>query len=116
MKFNKENVIHPNIYLIDMLKTLNIDLESFVNEINVEKKEVDDFINGGSITTNLAIKFAAFFNVSEKLWFNLQKNYDEMYEQEFIDNEKKYLKYFSNNVLNLLNLTNKDIKSTINSL
>ncbi|MFA6755857.1 MAG: ImmA/IrrE family metallo-endopeptidase [Bacilli bacterium] len=116
MKFNKDNIIHPNIYLIDMLKTLNIDLDSFVNEIKVEKKEIDDFINGGSITTNLAIKFAEFFNVSEKLWFNLQKNYDEMYEQEFLDIEKKYLKYFSNNILNLLNITNKDLKTTINSL
>ena len=61
----------------EFLKPLNLTQKYFADHISVDIKTINRIVNGRqSLTPEIAMKFAASFNMSVEFWLDLQKAQD----------------------------------------
>lgn len=76
--------IHPGeILLEDFLVPLGISQYRLAKDISVPPRRVNEIVQGQrSITADTALRFARYFQTSERFWLNLQIRYDLEVEKE----------------------------------
>lgn len=69
---------HPGIMLKeDFLDDLGIKPGTFAKAIGIDRSAIKNIIDGKrAITAEMALRFGLFFNMSERFWLNLQKDYE----------------------------------------
>lgn len=69
---------HPGIMLKeDFLDDMGIKPGTFAKAIGVDRSAIKNIIDGKrSITADMALRFAMFFDMSAGFWLNLQTDYD----------------------------------------
>lgn len=88
MKKDKLLPIHPGeVLLHDFLEPFNIKSDNLAAAIHVTVELINDIINKKkSITADLALRFARYFNNSPQFWMGIQMDYDLDVTEEKIEN------------------------------
>lgn len=88
MKKDKLLPIHPGeVLLHDFLEPFNITSDKLAAAIHVTVELINDIINKKkSITADLALRFARYFNNSPQFWMGIQMDYDLDVAEEKIEN------------------------------
>ena len=75
---DKLNPIHPGeVLLEEFLKPMNISTTQIAQDLNVSQDIIEKIIEGQkSISANIALRLARYFNVSAQFWLGLQIDYD----------------------------------------
>ncbi|MEP7313557.1 MAG: HigA family addiction module antitoxin [Pseudomonadota bacterium] len=70
--------VHPgDILLNDFLEPLELSANRLAKEIGVATPTVNEIVRGNkSVTAEMALRLARYFNTSPELWMNLQTQYD----------------------------------------
>lgn len=78
MKKKKIAPVHPGeILLEEFLIPMNISQYRLAKDINVSPRRINEIIHGKrAVTSDTALRFGRFFNVSPEFWLNLQIHYD----------------------------------------
>ncbi len=85
-EYNNIIAFHPGYYLRDILDDLEMSQEEFARRLAVSGKTVSCLLNGKTpITKDLAMRLSFMLGMSEDVFLNLQKTYDE----KVIEIEKK---------------------------
>ena len=78
MNMREIPLAHPGeILLEDWLKPMNISQYALAKAIDVPPRRINEIVKGKrAITTDTALRPAAFFNTDAQSWLNLQSHYD----------------------------------------
>jgi addiction module HigA family antidote len=77
--------IHPGEHLAEELRALNISAASLARQIEVPNSRITAILNGRcTITGDMALRLAHFFDISTEFWLNLQKLYELRIAEEKI--------------------------------
>lgn len=78
MKNRKRPPAHPgHILKVHYIEPLNLTLTELAKRLNVSRKTLSKIVNeGGSVTSDMALRLSKAFNTTPELWLNLQNNYD----------------------------------------
>lgn len=69
--------IHPGEVLADELAAMNVSVSALARALDVPQSRMADIIAGGrSVTADTALRLAAYFGTTARLWLNLQAAYD----------------------------------------
>jgi len=84
MGMKKFAPIHPGeILMEEFLKPLGISQYKLSKDINVPPRRINEIVHGNrSVTADTALRLSRYFNLSERLWLNLQARYDLEVEKE----------------------------------
>ncbi|MEM7531080.1 MAG: HigA family addiction module antitoxin [Chloroflexota bacterium] len=74
----KLNPVHPGeVLLEEFLKPMGINQSQLALAIRVPVQTICEIIQGNySITADIALRFARYFNMSPQFWLGLQMDYD----------------------------------------
>jgi addiction module HigA family antidote len=69
--------IHPGEVLADELAEINVSVSALARALDVPQSRMADIVTGKrSVTADTALRLAAYFGTSARLWLNLQAAYD----------------------------------------
>ena len=69
--------IHPGEILADELAEIGISVAALARALDVPQSRMADVVNGKrSVTADTALRLAAYFGTSARMWVNLQASYD----------------------------------------
>ena len=69
--------IHPGEILAEDLAAIGISVSAFARALDVPQSRMSEVIKGErAITADTALRLAAYFGTSARLWLNLQSAYD----------------------------------------
>jgi antitoxin HigA-1 len=75
---DKLNPIHPGeVLLEEFLKPMNISISKIAQDLKISQDLIEKIIEGEkSISADIALRLARYFNVSPQFWLGLQIDYD----------------------------------------
>lgn len=75
---DKLNPIHPGeVLLEEFLKPMNISISQIAQDLKIPTDIIEKIIKDKkSISANIALRLARYFNVSAQFWLGLQMDYD----------------------------------------
>lgn len=75
---DKLNPIHPGeILLEEFLKPMKISTNKIAHDLKIPLDTIENIIQGKqSLSADLALRLARYFNVSPQFWLGLQMDYD----------------------------------------
>ncbi len=69
--------IHPGEILADELAEIGVSVAALSRDLDVPQSRMAEIVAGKrSITADTALRLAAYFGTSARLWINLQATYD----------------------------------------
>ena len=69
--------IHPGEVLSEELSTIGVSVSAFARALDVPQSRMAEIVTGKrGITADTALRLAAYFGTSARLWLNLQAAYD----------------------------------------
>ncbi len=69
--------IHPGEILAEELGTIGVSVSALARALDVPQSRMAEIVKGErSITADTALRLAAYFGTSARLWLNLQASYD----------------------------------------
>ena len=69
--------IHPGEILANELAEIGISVAALARALDVPQSRMADIINGKrSVTADTALRLAAYFGTSARMWINVQASYD----------------------------------------
>ncbi|WP_303790197.1 HigA family addiction module antitoxin [Ruminococcus flavefaciens] len=81
---NEHIQFHPGYYLQEIIVDMNITVEEFSEITKINKEEINSILDGKiPVNADISKKLSDALCLSEELWLNLQKHYDE-----FVHNER----------------------------
>jgi antitoxin HigA-1 len=97
--------IHPSeILQEDFMQAFNISVSELANAIHIPLKELNVFLSAKkSLTADLALRLARYFNTDAQSWLNLQNHYDlEITQDKLAEELNKYIKPITISGLDLI--------------
>jgi addiction module HigA family antidote len=78
MQFVPDDAIHPGeILKQDFLLEYGLSVEKAADDLGISADVLNDLQEGaGSVTAELALRLARYFETSPEFWLNLQRSYD----------------------------------------
>ncbi|ABC23863.1 addiction module antidote protein, HigA family [Rhodospirillum rubrum] len=69
--------LHPGEFLADELTEIGVSVSALARALDVPQSRMADIVAGKrSVTADTALRLAAYFGTSARLWLNLQAAYD----------------------------------------
>ena len=73
----KHSLIHPGVFLAELIAELNITQAHLAREIGVSPMRISHVVKGARpITADIALRLGRYFGQSAQYWLNLQARYD----------------------------------------
>ena len=97
--------IHPSeILQEDFMQAFNISASELANAIHIPLEELNAFLSAKkSLTADLALRLARYFNTDAQSWLNLQNHYDlEITQDKLAEELNKYIKPIAISGLDLI--------------
>src|SRR5918996_3520716 len=78
MAGRKLDPIHPGeVLLHDFLEPLGLSQYRLAHELSVPPRRINEIVHGKrAVTADTALRLARYFGTSERLWLNLQAQFD----------------------------------------
>jgi addiction module HigA family antidote len=69
--------VHPGVVLAEELEAIGLSVSALSRALDVPQSRIASIVAGKrGVTADTALRLAAFFGTSARLWMNLQSSYD----------------------------------------